>query len=352
MPDRFIVSSSPHLHQDISVEKVMYGVVIALSPAVIGSIFLYGVRALLLIILSCLAALVTEAVIQRARRVPVTIADGSALVTGILLAFNIPPGVPWWLPVVGSVFAIAIGKQVFGGLGYNPLNPALVGRAFLLASWPVAMTTTWLPSRGGTLSGISLKGIDVVTQATPLALMKKVQEIIADPASTTHQVVQAREVLSNLGSSEMIANLFTGQVGGCIGETSALLLLVGAAYLMFKHYIEWRIPGTYIVTVAVLTWIFGGSSGLFSGNALFHILSGGLILGAFFMATDMVTSPVSPKGMIIFGLGCGVLTTIIRLVGGYPEGVSYSILLMNVATPLIDRHTRPRIFGEEARKRA
>ena len=346
MSDHFIVSASPHVRQNTSIQKVMFGVVIALVPAIVGSVYFYGLRALLLILLSCLAALITEAVIQRLRGVPVTIGDGSALVTGILLAFNIPPGVPWWMPVVGSVFAIAIGKQVFGGVGYNPLNPALLGRAFLLASWPVQMTTTWLPSHGGTLSGLTLKGVDVVTQATPLAVMRKVTEIIGDPNSTTHQIVQAREVLADLGSSESIANLFTGQVGGCIGETSAILLLIGASYLMYKHYIEWRIPSTYILTVVILTWAFGGPSGLFTGNAMFHFLAGGLILGAFYMATDMVTSPVSPRGMIIFGVGCGVLTSVIRLIGGYPEGVSYSILLMNVATPLIDRHTRPKKFGE------
>jgi electron transport complex protein RnfD len=346
MREHLIVSASPHVRENTSIQRVMYGVVIALIPAVAGSVYFYGLRALFLTLLACLAALITEAVIQRARGIPVTIWDGSAIVTGILLAFNVPPGVPWWMPVAGSVFAIAIGKQVFGGLGYNPLNPALLGRAFLLASWPVPMTTAWLPARGGTLSGLNLAGIDVVTQATPLALMRKVSEMISDPSSTTHQIVQAREVLSEMGSSETVIDLFTGRVGGCIGETSAVLLLIGAAYLMFKHYIEWRIPGTYIATVALLTWIFGGPSGFFTGNALFHILAGGLILGAFYMATDMVTSPVSPKGMIIFGVGCGVLTSIIRLVGGYPEGVSYSILLMNVATPLIDRHTRPKKFGE------
>ncbi len=346
MQDRLIISASPHIREDVSVKRVMYGVVIALAPAIIGSAYFYGARALLLTLLAIVAALVTEAAIQRARGVPVTIADGSALVTGILLAFNLPAGVPWWIPVAGSIFAIAIGKQVFGGLGYNPLNPALLGRAFLLASWPVHMTTTWLPARGGSLSGIAMRGVDAVTQATPLAVLRQVSDIIGDPSSTTHQVVQAREVLAELGSADSIANLFIGRVGGCIGETSVLLLLVGAAYLMFKHYIEWRIPSTYIATVAILTWIFGGPSGFFTGNAVFHILAGGLILGAFYMATDMVTSPVTPKGMIIFGVGCGVLTSIIRLIGGYPEGVSYSILLMNVATPLIDRHTRPKVFGE------
>lgn len=346
MDGRLLVSSSPHIREDVSVPKVMYGVVIALVPALIGSVYFYGMRALFLTALACVAGLATEAVIQRARRVPVTIRDGSALVTGILLAFNLPPGVPWWIPVVGSVFAIAIGKQVFGGLGYNPLNPALLGRAFLLASWPVHMTTTWLPARGGTLSGIGMQGIDAVTQATPLAVLRKVSDIIADPASTTHQIVQAREVLTDLGSVDSMLNLFVGRVGGCIGETSVLLLLIGAVYLLYRHFIDWRIPAAYVGTVAVLAWMVAGPDGLFTGNALFHVLSGGLILGAFYMATDMVTSPVSPRGMIIFGVGCGILTTIIRTVGGYPEGVSYSILLMNVATPLIDRHTRPKIFGE------
>ncbi len=346
MREHLIISASPHIREDTSVEKVMYGVLIALAPAIVGSVYFYGLRALYLTIAAVIAALATEFVIQRMRHVPVTIRDGSALVTGILLAFNLPPGVPMWIPILGSIFAIAIGKQVFGGLGYNPLNPALVGRAFLLASWPVYMTTTWLPARGGTLSGIQMHGVDVVTQATPLAILKTVNGIIADPASTPTQLVQAHKVLAELGSADSIANLFIGRVGGCIGETSVLLLLVGAAYLMYKHYIGWRIPGTYIATVAILTWVFGGPGGLFSGHAIFHILAGGLILGAFYMATDMVTSPVTPRGMLIFGVGCGVITTVIRLIGGYPEGVSYSILLMNVATPLIDRHTRPKVYGE------
>jgi electron transport complex protein RnfD len=345
MQGQLAVTSAPHIRQDVSVQKVMYGVVIALTPALLGAAYFYGYRALLITVLSCLAALATEAAIQKMRRVPVTVADGSALVAGMLLALNLSPGVSWWIPVVGSFFAIAFGKQVFGGLGNNPLNPALVGRAFLMASWPLQMTTTWLPARGGTLSGVSLRGIDAVTQATPLNVLQKVTTLIGDKSSTTHQVVQAREVLSQLSSPDSIVNLFVGRVGGCIGETSAILLLIGAAYLMFKRYIEWRIPGTYIATVALLAWIFG-PSGTFTGNALFHVLAGGLILGAFFMATDMVTSPVSPRGMIIFGIGCGLLTAIIRRVGGYPEGVCYSILIMNVATPLIDRYTVPKRFGE------
>ena len=181
MNGQLIVSASPHIREDTSVPKVMYGVVIALLPAIAGSVYFYGLRSLYQTAIACATALATEALIQRARGVPVTIRDGSALVTGILLAFNLPPGVPWWIPVTGSFFAIAIGKQVFGGLGYNPLNPALLGRAFLLASWPVHMTTMWLPANGGSLSGISMRGIDVVTQATPLAVLKKVSAIIADP---------------------------------------------------------------------------------------------------------------------------------------------------------------------------
>jgi Na+-translocating ferredoxin:NAD+ oxidoreductase subunit D len=346
MPERLVVSATPHIREGISVEKVMYGVVIALVPALAGSVYFFGLRALWLILVSCLSAVVTEAVIQRVRRVPVTISDGSALVCGLLLAFNLPAGVPLWVPLVGSFFAIAIGKQVFGGLGFNVLNPALAGRAFLMASWPVQMTTTWLATRGGTLSGTSLRGVDVLTQATPLAVWRKATEMLGNPAATTHQLAQARQVLTDLGSPDTTMNLFLGNVGGSIGETSALLLLVGAAYLMFKRYIGWRIPVSYVLTVAALAWIFGGPDGFFTGNAVFHILAGGLILGAFFMATDMVTSPVSPRGMIIFGVGCGVLTAVIRLIGGYPEGVCYSILIMNVATPLIDRSTRPRRLGE------
>jgi len=351
MTDRLVVTASPHIRQDVSVEKVMYGVVIALVPALAGSIYFFGLRAVMIVLVSCVTAIATEAAIQKARHVPVTVADGSALVAGLLLAFNLPAGVPFWVPLVGSFFAIAIGKQVFGGLGYNVLNPALAARAFLMASWPVQMTTTWLAARGGTLSGTALRGVDVLTQATPLAVWKKASQIVADPASTTHQIVQARQALTELGSPDTTMNLFLGNTGGCIGETSALLLLIGAAYLMFKRWIGWRIPVSYVLTVAVLSWAFGGVDGLFTGNAVFHVLAGGLILGAFYMATDMVTSPVSPTGMLVFGVGCGLLTTIIRIAGGYPEGVCYSILLMNVATPLIDRTMRPKRLGE-VRKRA
>jgi len=241
--------------------------------------------------------------------------DGSAVLTGLLLAYNLPPQVPLWMPVAGSIFAIAIGKQVFGGLGHNIFNPALAGRAFLMVSWPVYMTT-WQNPRWQT---------DAVTTATPLALLK-------------HNHMDLLQ-----GTTYM--DLFLGNRGGCIGEVCTVALLLGAAYLLIKKYISWHIPLTYIVSVAFLSWIFNGFNGFFTGDVLFFVMSGGLILGAFFMATDYVTSPLSARGKIIFGIGCGMLTFLIRRYSGYPEGVSYSILIMNAATPIIDRYTFPKWFG-------
>lgn len=341
MERRFHVSSSPHLWDRESVPRIMFSVVLALMPALLGAIYFFGVRALWLTLISVLTAVITEAGIQKLMKKPITVSDGSAIVTGILLAFNLPADVPYWLPVIGSFFAIAIGKQVFGGLGYNPMNPALLGRAFLLASWPVHMTVFTLPPKGGTLSGI-----EVITSATPLNVMKQSVKIVTHQQEYSFQKVnEAYQALSQLSSSSCYSNLFWGKVGGCLGETSVFLLLIGAAYLLYKGHIEWRTPLGYLGAVAVLAWIFSGN-GLFSGDPLFHLLAGGVVLGAFFMATDMVTTPVTRKGKLIFGIGCGILTMLIRLIGGYPEGVSYSILLMNLTTPLIDRYTKPRIFGD------
>jgi electron transport complex protein RnfD len=272
---------------------------------------------------------------------PVTISDGSALLTGILLAYNLPTDVPLWLPATGAFFGVLVGKQLFGGLGYNPMNPALIGRAFLMASWPTYMTVFRVLPKNGTLSGI-----DNVTSATPLNVFSQAREILTHSASySTEQFVQAQETISQLYHAH--PDLFFGRIGGCLGETSAFLLLIGAVFLMYKRIIGWKIPFSYVITVALMTWMFGGVEGLFTGNPLFHILSGGVILGAFYMATDMVTSPVTFKGRLIFGTGCGLITVVIRLWGGYPEGVSYAILLMNLTTPLIDRYTKPKIFGEK-----
>ncbi|MCD6181428.1 MAG: RnfABCDGE type electron transport complex subunit D [Candidatus Cloacimonetes bacterium] len=357
MSNVYAVSAAPHIKQKISVSSVMWQVVLALMPAMLAAIYFFGFRSLMLTLYSVVAAVSTEAVIQQLRKVPVSVSDGSAVVTGILVAFNINVASPWWLPVIGSIFAIAIGKQIFGGLGHNPFNPALLARAFMVASWPTLTTAGWTATKplfaitktiGTSINGLNPASLpanipSVITSATPLGVAKALRDtaqIGPDLAPT---------IMNKLASIETIQNLFWGNVGGVIGEVSAAALLLGAAFLAYKHIIEWRIPISYIGTVFVLTYVFGGINGLFSASLLlpiFHIFAGGLILGAFFMATDMVTSPVTKRGRIIFGVGCGVLTTTIRLVGGYPEGVSYSILLMNIATPLIDRLTAPKAFGE------
>jgi electron transport complex protein RnfD len=313
MKDKLIVSVSPHLHKDESVTKIMWFVVLSLIPAGIAGTVIFGASALRVIVLGVVSALATEAILQILSRRKVTILDGSAVITGLLLAYNLPAGVPFWLPVVGAFFSVAIGKQVFGGLGQNIFNPALVGRVFLMASWPKYMTAFPKPL-----------SFDAVTSATPLALLKE------------------GKVLENIS----YLDLFLGKRGGCIGEVCILALLLGAVFLFIKGYISWHIPLPYILTVGLFTYIFG-PKGLFSGDWLFHILSGGLILGAFFMATDYVTSPLTRKGQVFFGIGCGVITAIIRLWGGYPEGVSYAILMMNAATPIIDRYTKIRVYGSK-----
>jgi len=337
------VSPSPHLRDNLDIRGVMYAVVLALVPAAAGSIYFFGLRALVVIVVASLSAVITEAACQRAIGRKITVADSSALVTGILLAFTLPPGVPYWLPAVGSVFAIGIAKLPFGGLGYNPFNPALAARAFLLASWPVYMTAAWIAPSRGSLSGTM--GTNAITGATPLGVFRMARHILADPSSSFQRVALANDNLKYLYSGDSLKNLFFGNRGGSIGETSVLLLSIGAAYLLIRRIICWRIPVSYLLTVALMAWIMGGQ-GLFHGNALFHVLSGGLVLGACFMATDPVTSPVTPGGRLIFGFGCGVITSVIRLKGGYPEGVCYAILIMNITVPLIDRLTRPRIFGE------
>jgi electron transport complex protein RnfD len=336
----FISTSSPHIRDSDSIPKIMWTVNIALLPALFMAVYFFGSKALWITLITVITAVVTEGIIQKLAHKPLRITDGSAVITGILLTFNLPASVPWWMPIVGAVFAIAMVKEVFGGLGNNILNPALAARAFLLASWPVEMTASWVPPRGGTVSGIS-----AITSATPLNLLKQSAKIIAAPENyEPSQIQAAQDAIANLSSS--YTNLLIGNVGGCIGETSVIALLIGALILFYRHVIDWRIPLSYIGTVAVLAWIFAGSEGLLTGNWIFHILSGGLVLGAFFMATDMVSTPIHAKGHLIFGVGCGILTVAIRIWGGYPEGVSYSILLMNLVVPLIDRFTVPRVFGE------
>lgn len=340
MERKYFISSSPHITDNESIPKIMFSVIGALIPAGIAGIFFFGMHAFWVIVVASITAVITEFIFQYFLKRPISISDGSAILTGILLAYNLPAEVPLWLPAIGAFIGIAIGKISFGGLGYNPLNPALVGRAFLMASWPLHMTIFQTPPKGGTLSGIDLSGIDAISEATPLNVFASAREILLH---STENINDAQDVISRLYNS--YTDLFIGKVGGCIGETSALLLLIGGFFLMYKRIIGWKIPVSYLSTVALLSWIFGGTEGYFTGAPTFHILSGGLILGAFFMATDMVTTPVTFKGRLIFGMGCGILTTVIRLYGGYPEGVSYSILLMNLATPLLDKYTKPKKFG-------
>ena len=311
MENRLIVSMSPHIRADESISRIMRDVVIALLPATLAGIYYFRMGAVKVIIAAVLAAVVTEAAVQKLRKQPVTINDWSAVVTGLLLAFNIPASAPWWLPVIGSIFAIAIVKHTFGGLGHNFMNPALAARALLLASWPVPMTNWVTP------------GADAVSTATPLALIGGM-EAAGQPLPS-------------------IWNLVIGNVGGTIGETSAILLILGGIYLVYRGVITPRIPSIYIGTVAVLTFLMGGFDLQFM---IYQVFAGGLMLGAIYMATDYASSPVTPKGQLIYAIGCGIITSVIRIYGGYPEGVSYSILLMNVAAPLIDKYTSPRIFGE------
>ncbi|MDD2703548.1 MAG: RnfABCDGE type electron transport complex subunit D [Candidatus Omnitrophica bacterium] len=309
--DKFIVTSSPHLHKKESVRRIMWTVNMSLLPAAVAGVFIFGAGAAWIMALCILSAIISEAVLQKLTHRKISVLDGSAFLTGLLLAFNLPARVPFWIPIAGSFFAIAIGKQVFGGLGQNIFNPALAGRAFLTASWPKYVTTFTAPF-----------SCDATTCATPLTLLKE------GPG------------LDHLSYMD----LFLGKKGGCIGEVCILALLIGAAYLFYKKYITWHIPLSYIAATALVIWIFGGKP-LFSGDWFFHILSGGLILGAFFMATDYVTSPLTGKGQIIFGAGCGLLTAVLRIWGGSAEGVSYAILMMNAATPVIDRFTANRVYG-------
>lgn len=325
MKELLVVSASPHIRGKIDISLAMKLVIVALLPSFIFSIYLFGLRVLVITLISIAACIFCEAMMQKMLGNKITITDSSAVLTGLLLAFNLPPGVPLWLPAVGSAFAIIFAKQLFGGLGYNFINPALAGRAFLMASWPSFMTKEWFAPAGGTLSGI-----DGITSATPLNLLKN---------SANYGAPEI--IIKQLNDISTVKNLFFGKIGGCIGETSALLLLIGGLFLIIIGIVDYRIVVGYLGSFALLTLILPTK-----GSLLFHFFSGGLFLGAFFMATDWVTSPVTKKGRWIFGIGCGVLTIIIRVWGGYPEGVSYSILLMNVFTPVIDRFTKERIFGE------
>ena len=328
------VSAAPHIHARDSIEKIMWSVILALLPAMIFSVWHFGKQALIILLASGACSVLFEILVLKLRKRDILQAfDGSALLTGFLLAMCLPPTVPLYIPVTGAFIAIVIAKHSMGGLGYNIFNPAHIGRAALLASWPIAMTH-WSPMASKASAAVdaltSATTVDALTSATPLGILKQ----------------QGYEkLIATFGSPEALYKaLFFGQRNGSLGETCTVLLILGGLYLIYKGYIDWVVPVVMILGVGLLTWIFG-PHGPFTGDPLFHMMAGGLIIGAFFMATDMVTTPLTRKGRIIFALGCAGLTVLIRLLGGYPEGVCYSILLMNSVTPLIDLYTTPKAFG-------
>lgn len=324
-----LISPSPHVHSGDSIEKNMYGVLIALIPAFVCSLLFFGTGVLVVTLTSVAACLVFEYAIQKylMKRQP-TIFDGSALITGVLLAFNLPSNLPVWIVVIGALAAIGIGKMSFGGLGCNIFNPALVGRVFLLISFPVQMTTWPLPK------GFAGSYVDAETGATPLGLLK--------------EAVKTGQSVTDLLSADTFAgykDMFLGHMGGSLGEVAALALLIGFAYMLVRKIISWHIPVAIFATVILFSGILNLCNPELYAGPLFHLLSGGMMLGSIFMATDYVTSPMSHKGMIIYGIGIGILTVIIRVFGAYPEGMSFAILIMNAFTPLINRYCRPARFA-------
>lgn len=324
MNNMLTVSPSPHIHSGNSTRKIMFRVVYAMIPALIWSVFVFGMDALRVTAIAVIACLAFEYTIQRfLLKVRPSVSDGSALVTGILLAFNVPAGIPWWIIVIGALAAIGIGKVSYGGLGSNIFNPALVGRVFLLISFPVQMTT-WPVN--------SMSGTDGITSATPLGIIKE-------------RLAGGIPVSQITGELPSATDLLLGNTGGSLGEVSALLLILGGLYLLFKKVITWHIPVSVIGSAALIAAVFWMADPEGYVNPVYHILTGGMMLGALFMATDMVTSPMTPKGQIIYGVGIGIITISIRLFGAYPEGISFAILIMNAFTPLINTYVKPKRFG-------
>ena len=323
------VSGSPHVHGGLSVKKVMWGVVIAMVPAMLASFYFFGLGAIKVTLVAVLSAVIFEYVIVKfiMKQKP-DLMDGSAVITGILLAFNVPSNLPIWIIIIGALIAIGVAKLSFGGLGKNPFNPALVGRVFLLISFPVQMTS-W-----PVVNKVFPMGLDAVTGPTPLGIVK--------------EGLKNGDKMSDLMSQVPdYTQLFLGQSGGSLGEVSALFLLLGGIYMLIRKIITWHIPVSFLGSVIVFSgifWLYDPSTYV---NPLFHLVTGGMMLGVFFMATDMVTSPMTPKGQLIFGAGVGILTIIIRVWGAYPEGVSFAILLMNAVVPHLNNAFKPKRFGKE-----
>ncbi len=325
------ISPSPHVHSGDSVKKNMYGVIIALIPALAVSLWAFGLGALIVTVTAIAASVLFEYLIEKyLLKVPSTISDGSAIITGLLLAFNMPSNLPIWIIIIGALVAIGIGKMSFGGLGNNPFNPALVGRVFLLISFPVQMTSWPLPMSNTTAY------LDATTGATPLGIVK---EGLANGTPLS-------ELMSQVPS---FVDMLLGKMGGSAGEVAALAILIGLVYMLYRKIITWHIPVSVLGTIAIFTGILNFSNPEAFAGPIFHLLTGGALLGAVFMATDYVTSPMTNKGMIIFGVGIGVITVLIRVFGAYPEGMSFAILIMNAFVPLIDRYVKPKRFGEKVK---
>lgn len=324
-----VVSVSPHVRGKETVGRIMWTVNLSLLPAFLMSVYYFGPLAAYVTGLCILTSVLFEHMYQVSLKKKTTIGDGSAFLTGLLLGLNLPATVPFYIPVIGSLIAVVLTKLLFGGLGYNIFNPALIGRAFLLISFPKLLTSWSEPTA-------KFIALDAKTTATPLGILKE------------EGLVHLMEVFGS--KAELYKSLFMGSTAGSLGETSAVALLIGAMLLLVRGYITWHIPVSFVATVGVLGWAFGGE-GVFTGDPLIHILSGGLILGAFFMATDYVTGPSVRKGQIIYGIGCGAITMLIRLKGGFPEGVMFAILLMNCFAPLIDRAVKPELFGAVREKK-
>lgn len=325
------ISPSPHTHGKETTRKLMYSVVLALMPALFTSVFYFGIGAVIVTATSVISCIVFEYLIQRfILKKPISITDGSALVTGLLLAFNLPSNIPVFIIIIGSLVAIGIAKMTFGGLGNNPFNPALVGRVFMLISFPVQMTSWPIPA------GLKTGYTDAITGATPLAIIK---EGIKNGESLSQLMEKVPTTLQ----------MFLGNIGGSMGEVAAVALLIGFVYLLLKKVITWHIPVSIIGSIAVFTTILWLINPEANADPMFHILAGGVLLGAIFMATDYVTSPMNPKAMLIYGCGIGILTVIIRVYGAYPEGVSFAILIMNAFVPLMNAYIKPKRFGEEVK---
>ena len=323
------VSPSPHITNDQSVSKLMFAVVVSLIPAFLFTLYVFGIGALIVTAISIASCALSEALIQKfIMRTKTSLSDGSAIITGLLLAFNLPSNLPWWMVVLGAFFAIGIAKMVYGGLGNNPFNPALVGRVFLLISFPAQMTSWPLPFAS------KLNYLDAATGATPLGMLK---EAVRNGQAVNDVMQQIPDHMQ----------MFLGQMGGSLGEVSALCLIIGFIWLLYKKIITWHIPVSMIATIYIFTGILWLLDPARNAPPLFHILTGGVMLGAIYMATDLVTSPMTKTGMIIYAIGIGLITVVIRVYGAYPEGVSFAILIMNAFVPLINKYVKPRLFGKE-----